>query len=136
MFFGVGGHHQRGTVIDKVLLVLPSLLVGQARVVAGGGKSVPDQMAAYLVHLLSRQTVDDAAFAGMLLYIVFHRSVPVPGSLHGKVQIFPVKSSGHDHRIPKLQKLQNVVPYLFCGCSCKGADHRTHRKSLDKVRDP
>ena len=90
---GVGGHHHRGPVVEEVLLVFLALLVGQARVVAGGGKAPLPQGGADLLHRLcgwrSRRCRSAPGWASskreQLLQLVL-------GAAHLEVQVGPVKA--------------------------------------------
>ena len=58
---GVGGHHHRLSVVEKILLIFASLRVRQSRVIPGGGIAVVTEHLADVLHLFPGGAVDDAA---------------------------------------------------------------------------
>ena len=66
----IGGHHHLPSVIDKIFLVLPPLLIRQPGVIAGDRDPFLAELVTDLVHFFAGQTVDDPA-GPRHLYIFF-----------------------------------------------------------------
>ena len=133
---GIGGHHNGRPVVDKILLVFPPLLVGEARVVAGDGKAVPYKVLADLLHIFPCKAVDDPALPGMILQVLPDRPIAVLGCLHCEKQVASVKARGYHRGLPKLQHIQDIIPHLPGSRGREGADHRPPGQAAHKLRDP
>ena len=130
----IGGNHHWLPVIDEILLILPALLVRQARMIAGGRDSLPLELPADLLHLLSRQAVDNPAVLRMHCHIAFHRAKPVLNLLHRKPEIGPVKTRSRHKRTVQQQQIDHVCLHLIGGRGRKRSYHGPFGQAAHKLR--
>ena len=132
---GVGGHHHRGPVVEEVLLIFLALLVGEARMVADGGKAPLPQGGADLFHPFAGGAVDDAALLPPGLQQGEQLLQLVLGAAHLEVQVGPVKAGDVHKGMAQPQQGENVPPHPGGGRGGKGGDHRPPGQLVHKVRD-
>ena len=130
---GIGSHHNRISVINKIVLVLSPFTVTESRMVTGNRKTVPPQPLADLLHHFSGQAVNNPAFFPVKLQIIFHRGIFIFGSLHGKIEIRPVKAGRQHLRGTEHKNIYDIIPDLFGSRCRKSADHRPLRQHSDKL---
>ncbi len=132
---GVGGHHDGFPVVGEILLILPPLLIVQARVVAGGGEAVVAEGLADPFHVGPGGAVDDAAAAPALPQQLQQAPGLFLRALHVEKEVFPVEARDHGPGLPKPQEPDDVRPDLPGGRSREGRQKGPPGQSLHKVRD-
>ncbi len=93
---GIGRHHYRRPVIDKIILILLAGLIVDSCMVTGHRHAPPGQVFKQHIHIFPSRTVYDSALIGMFCDIICHKTVLLlPGQmLHTVIQILPVEP-GH-----------------------------------------
>ena len=88
----ISGYHHMTAVIDKIILVVPALLIGKPGMISGGSDSVLNQFSADFLHQFSGKTVDNSTVIGMFQYVVVYFLIFIFRGFYRKIQIFPVES--------------------------------------------
>ena len=123
------------SVVDKIILVIPALLIRKTCMIPGCRDPVTDQFSADFLHQFSGKTVDNAAVIRVFHYVIMYFFIFIFRGFHCKVKILSVKSCCCAKRISKVQKSCNVFPHFFRRCGCKCTDHRPLRKLCHKLCD-
>ena len=131
----IGGNHNLATVINKIILIVPSFFIRKPCVISGCRISLLNQLLAHFFHKLPGNTVYDSTFCPVFCYIIPYKSIFIPGCLHRKKQVLPVKSCSGHKRLLKLKDINNILFNLLCGSSCKGTYNRTVGKPFYKFHD-
>ncbi len=94
---GIGRHHYRRPVIDKIILILLPYIAVDPRMVTGHGNPASKQHLIECIHILPRRTVYDPALIRMLPDIICHKGVFLLSCdmLDTVIQILPVESCDH-----------------------------------------
>ena len=69
---GICRHHDRTSVIDKIILVDASFFIRKPGMITCRAKSIPDQFPTDFLHQFSGQAVDDPALVRVLFYVILH----------------------------------------------------------------
>ncbi len=128
----VGGHDNRFSVVDKILLVLTALLGRQSRMIPGCGNAPGQQSLMHLLHILAGGAVNDAAVSGMTLYILLYITQFAFGSFHAEKEVPAVEAADQELGIPQSQHGDDVIFYLTGGRGGEGADHRPGSQLFNK----
>ena len=132
---GIGSHHDRFSVVDKVFLVLLLLPVRKSCMIPYCRIAFPKKGFMNLFYRLPGAAVNNAAFLRIFPQILQKGSRLILRFFHCEIQVLPVITCNHDLRIPKPQDTENIFSYRFCSCSCISSDHRPFGKRTDKIYD-
>ena len=146
---GVRGHHDRGAVVEEVVLVLAPLLRREARVVARRGKAVVPQKVADLLDRRARRAVHDARLArrdpaggvapgGALAHEAQKAALLVArlGALDAEVEVRPVEPRDEHVGVAQAQRLDDVGAHVAGGGGGERGDGRPFGQAGDELGDP
>ena len=103
--------------------------------ITGGRKATAHQGIVYLLHSLSCQAVNNAAFVRVLHDVGQGGRHFIRRLFYGKAEIFPVEARDQGDGVLEPQNSRNILPDLGGGGSRESADHRPHLQLFYKIRN-
>ena len=132
---GVGRHHNRLAVIEKILLIGGALFFNKSGVVSCGRISFLTQSIADVLHSFSGGTIDDSAFSGIFCENLIDLVHFLLWLAHTEKQILPVKPCLYRHRILQVQQCGNIRLDLLSRRGSERTADRTNRQLFHKRHD-